>query len=116
RSVREMPDFNVFFKYDCTYPWYSDGVWFLTQMRRWGQIAEPKSAEWYAQTVKEIYKPDVYMEAAGLLLEEGFLTEDEIPQTADGYKPATSEFIDGNTYDGKDPLGYLASFEIGHKE
>lgn len=35
---RDMPDFNVFYKYDATYPFYSDGIWFLTQMRRWGQI------------------------------------------------------------------------------
>ncbi|MEM9882131.1 MAG: CmpA/NrtA family ABC transporter substrate-binding protein [Planctomycetota bacterium] len=115
-DVREMPDFNVFFKYDATYPWYSDGVWFLTQMRRWGQITEPKSAEWYDETVREIYKPEIYMAAAELLVEEGFLTEDEVPQTEDGYRPATSDFIDGITYDGKDPLGYLASHEIGNKD
>ena len=116
-DVRELPDFNVFFKYHCTYPWYSDGVWFLTQMRRWGQIPEAKTADWYASTVKEIYKPDIYMEAAELLIEEGFLTEDEIPDAeTDGYKPATDEFIDGKTYDGKKPLEYLAGFEIGNTE
>ena len=116
-DVREMPDFNVFFRYQCTYPWYSDGVWFLTQMRRWGQIEEPKDAAWYASTVKEIYKPEIYMAAAELLIEEGFLTEDEIPaEDADGYKPATDEFIDGKTYDGKKPLEYLAGFEIGNQK
>ena len=116
-DVREMPDFNVFFKYHCTYPWYSDGVWFLTQMRRWGQIGEPKEADWYASTVKEIYKPDIYMEAAGLLIDEGFLTEEEVPASdTDGYKPPTSDFIDGTTYDGKKPLDYLASFEIGNPQ
>ena len=114
---REMPDFNVFFKYDCTYPWYSDGVWFLTQMRRWGQIPEPKSADWYEATVKEIYRPDVYREAAKRLIEQGLLKTDEVPpETCDGYKPPTSELIDGLTYDGKDPLGYLKQFEIGSKE
>lgn len=114
---REMPDFNVFFKYHCTYPWYSDGVWFLTQMRRWGQITEPKSAEWYASTAKDIYRPDVYRAAAARLIAQGLLTTDEIPsEDSDGYKPATDEFIDGLTYDGKDPLGYLKQHEIGNKE
>ncbi len=114
---REMPDFNVFFKYHCTYPWYSDGIWFLTQMRRWGQITEPKSAEWYASTAREIYRPEVYRAAASQLVAEGLLTDDEIPpQDTDGYKPPTSEFIDGLTYDGKDPLGYLATQAIGNKE
>ncbi|MEM9346061.1 MAG: CmpA/NrtA family ABC transporter substrate-binding protein [Planctomycetota bacterium] len=113
---RAMPDFNVFYKYQCTYPWYSDGVWFLTQMRRWGQITEPKSAEWYHETAKEVYKPAIYLKAAELLLEEGFIKKDEIPWETDGYKPATDEFIDGKTYDGKDPLGYLKQFEIGNKQ
>eukprot|EP00752_Nemacystus_decipiens_P013992 g12428.t1 len=113
---RAMPDFNVFYKYQCTYPWYSDGVWFLTQMRRWGQITEAKPAEWYHETAKEVYKPAIYLKAAEMLLEEGFIKKDEVPWETDGYKPATDEFIDGKTYDGKDPLGYLKSFEIGNKE
>ena len=116
-DVLEMPDFNVFFKDHATYPWYSDGVWFLTQMRRWGQIGEEKSADWYAETVKEIYKPAIYMEAAGLLIEEGYLTADEVPsEGTDGYKPATSDFIDGITYDGKKPLEYLSAMKIGNEK
>ncbi|MDO8271246.1 MAG: CmpA/NrtA family ABC transporter substrate-binding protein, partial [Gammaproteobacteria bacterium] len=31
-DVREVPDFNVFFRYNATYPYYSDAVWYLTQM------------------------------------------------------------------------------------
>lgn len=113
---REMPDFNVFFKYYCTYPWYSDGVWFLTQMRRWGQITEVKSAEWYAEKAKEVYKPEVYLEAARMLVDEGLLSEADIPWDTDGYKPATDEFIDGVSYDGKKPLEYLKAHSIGNKE
>lgn len=113
---RTMPDFNVFFKYHCTYPWYSDGVWFLTQMRRWGQIAESKPAEWYADTVKRIYLPDVYLEAAQALVDEGHIARDDVPWDTDGYKPATSDFIDGIEYDGRDPVGYINSHEIGNKE
>jgi len=113
---RAMPDFNVFYKYYCTYPWYSDGIWFLTQMRRWGQITEPKPAEWYHEMAKKVYKPAIYLEAAQMLVDEGFILKEEVPWDTDGYKPATSEFIDGKTYDGKDPLGYLKQFEIGHVE
>ena len=116
-DVREMPDFNVFFKYHCTYPWYSDGVWFLTQMRRWGQIGEPKDADWYDQTAKRVYLPDVYREAAELLVAEGFIAEEDFPAAdTDGYKPATDAFIDGRTYDGRDPLGYLSGFTIGNTD
>lgn len=116
-DVREMPDFNVFFKYHCTYPHYSDGVWFLTQMRRWGQITEPKPADWYAEMAKKVYLPEVYMEAAKHLIEEGHLSESEVPAADyDGYKEPTSDFIDGVTYDGKKPLEYLASHKIGNKK
>ena len=112
---RSMPDFNVFFRYNATYPYYSDGIWFLTQMRRWGQIPESKPEEWYDKTIKKIYRPDIWQKAAELLLEEGHLEAADIPET-DGYKPATSDFIDENTYDGKRPLEYINSFEIGNKD
>ncbi|BAM04199.1 putative nitrate ABC transporter substrate binding protein [Phycisphaera mikurensis NBRC 102666] len=115
-DVKDAPDFNVFYKYFCNYPWYSDGVWFMTQMRRWGQIAEERPASWYAEKAEEVYKPEIFLEAAQMLVEEGFIAEDEIPVGTDGYKPATSDFIDGKTYDGKKPLEYLAGFEIGNKK
>ncbi|MCF3649505.1 CmpA/NrtA family ABC transporter substrate-binding protein [Synoicihabitans lomoniglobus] len=115
-DVREMPDFNVFFKYHATYPWYSDGIWFLTQMRRWGQITESKSADWYAETAKDIYLPTVYLAAAKLLLAEGHVAEEDIPWNTDGYKPATTDFIDGNAFDAHDPIGYINSFAIGNKD
>lgn len=114
-DVRSVPDFNVFFRYNATYPYYSDGIWFLTQMKRWGQIAEPKTNEWYHTKIKEIYKPEIWMTAAKILLEEGFLTKAEIPVT-DGYKPATTEFIDNMLYDGKKPVEYIKGFKIGIKD
>ena len=113
---RAMPDFNVFFKYDCTYPWYSDGVWFLTQMRRWGQITEPKPASWYDETAKSVYLPAVYLDAAKRLLAEGKIEKTDVPWDTDGYKPATSDFIDGIEYDGKKPIEYLSKFKIGNKD
>jgi len=113
---RAMPEFNVFFKGHATYPWYSDGVWFLTQMRRWGQITESKPASWYDETVKQVYLPKVYVAAAKLLLEEGHIAEGDVPWSSDGYKPPTSDFIDGIEYDGKKPLEYINAHKIGNKE
>ena len=112
---RELPDFNVFYKYNATYPFYSDGIWFLTQMRRWGQIPEAKPKAWYENTIKEIYRPDIWKKAASQLVEEGHIPPADIPDT-DGYKPATTDFIDGKKYDAKDPIGYLDSFAIGNKD
>jgi nitrate/nitrite transport system substrate-binding protein len=114
---RAMPEFNVFFNHHCTYPWYSDGIWFLTQMRRWGQITEPKPDRWYHETVRRIYQPNVYTAAARQLIAQGLLTDADIPPAdTTGYKPPTSEFIDGITFDGRFPTDYLKSHDIGHRE
>ncbi len=116
-DVRPMPDFNVFFKYYASYPHYSDCIWFLTQMRRWGQITETKPAQWYADMAKEVYKPEIYRQAAMLLVSEGKLKDSDIPAPSyDGYREATNDFIDGKRYDAKDPIGYINSFEIGNKD
>jgi nitrate/nitrite transport system substrate-binding protein len=113
-DIRVEGDFNVFFKYNATYPYYSDGIWFLTQMKRWGQITGDKPDGWYDSKIKEIYKPEIWLQAAKILLKEGFLQINEIPET-DGYKPPTTEFIDHMLYDGKRPTEYINSFKIGLK-
>lgn len=112
---RELADFNVFYKYYATYPFYSDAVWFLTQMRRWGQISEAKEDSWYFETAQKVYKPEIWLKAAKLLVQEGKMPQADIPVT-DGYKAATNEFIDGIVYDGKMPNDYLTKFTIGNKD
>jgi nitrate/nitrite transport system substrate-binding protein len=112
---RPLPDFNVFFRYFATYPYYSDAVWYLTQMRRWGQISEAKSDDWYEKTAADVYKPAIYLAAAKKLIAEGKLKSSDFPAT-DGYKPADNQFIDGVTYDGRKPNDYLRKFPIGQKD
>ena len=88
-DVRSMPEFNVFFEGYASYPHYSDCIWFLTQMRRWGQIGEGKPASWYAEKAKEIYKPEIYRQAAEMLISEGKLDESDLPSPDyDGYRDA----------------------------
>ena len=115
---REVPDFNVFFRYFATYPYYSDAVWYLTQMRRWGQIAEPKEDSWYVEVAKQVYRPDIYARAAAALIDEGLLDAADFPdfETETGFRPPATEFIDGVDYDGTRPNAYLESFEIGLKD
>jgi nitrate/nitrite transport system substrate-binding protein len=116
-DVRPMPDFNVFFNYYASYPHYSDCIWFLTQMRRWGQITEPKPAEWYEETAKQIYRPGIYRKAAEMLVSEGKMAASDFPAADyDGYREPTTDFIDGKKYDAKDPLAYISSFDIGNKD
>ncbi len=114
---REIPDFNVFFRYNATYPYYSDAVWYLTQMRRWGQIAEPKEDSWYDEVAKSVYRPDIYAAAAKALIAEGHMSADEFPDfaTETGYRAPQTEFIDDVTFDGTKPNDYLKAFPIGLK-
>ena len=112
---RSLPDFNVFYRYYATYPYYSDAIWYLTQMRRWGQITEEKPDEWYHQIAKKVYRPDIYLAAAKELLAEGKIAKEDIPWNADGYRPPQSEFIDSITFDGHKPNDYLKQFPIGLK-
>jgi nitrate/nitrite transport system substrate-binding protein len=112
---RAVPDFNVFFRHFATYPYYSDAVWYLTQMRRWGQISAAKTDDWYAATAKSVYRPDVYLEAARLLVDEGLANEADFPWTSDGYRAPTGEFIDSVVYDGRKPNAYLESLAVGLK-
>ncbi len=112
---REIPDFNVFFRYFATYPYYSDATWFLTQMRRWGQIAEPKPDSWYEQVSKDVYRPDIYLEAAKFLVAEGKVKKADFPWDTDGYRKPTADFIDGIAYDGRKPNDYLKNLVIGLK-
>jgi nitrate/nitrite transport system substrate-binding protein len=112
---RDVPDFNVFYRYYATYPYYSDAVWYLTQMRRWGQITEDKPDTWYDEVAKSVYRPDIYLTAAKLLVEEGMIEEADVPWDTDGYRAPTSDFIDAVAYDGRTPNAYIESLAIGLK-
>lgn len=114
---RDVPDFNVFFRHNATYPYYSDAIWYLTQMRRWGQISEQKPDSWYMDVAKSVYRPDIYAQAAKELIAEGKLKASDFPafDTEDGFKAPQADFIDGITYDGKQPNAYLEKFSIGLK-
>jgi nitrate/nitrite transport system substrate-binding protein len=114
---REVPDFNVFFRHHATYPYYSDAIWYLSQMRRWGQIPEPKTDDWFVQVAKSVYRPDIYQRAAEALIEEGVMKPSEFPDfaTEEGFRPPQTEFIDGHTFDGRTPNAYLEQFAIGLK-
>ncbi|OIQ25855.1 CmpA/NrtA family ABC transporter substrate-binding protein [uncultured Vibrio sp.] len=114
---RDVPDFNVFFRYNATYPYYSDAIWYLTQMRRWGQISEDKSDEWYKEVAAQVYRPDIYIKAAQSLIEEELIGADEFPDfaTEDGFRAPQTHFIDDIVYDGNEPNAYINKFDIGLK-
>jgi nitrate/nitrite transport system substrate-binding protein len=81
-----------------TFPWLSDGMWFLTQHKRWGLLKEHPN---YLQVAQAINKVDLYRQAATQL-------KVNVPR-----EPLrTSRLIDGVVWDGKDPAKYADSFKV----
>lgn len=80
------------------FPYLSDGMWFLTQHRRWGLLKEDVD---YLAVAKQINKIDLYKEAASIV---------KAPVPKSEFR--TSKLIDGVVWDGKDPKKYAASFKI----
>ncbi|ARD23360.1 MULTISPECIES: CmpA/NrtA family ABC transporter substrate-binding protein [Shewanella] len=115
---RAVPDFNVFFRYNATYPYYSDAIWYLTQMRRWGQISEDKPDDWYKDVAAKVYRPDIYAKAAQSLIDDKTIDAKHFPDfaTETGFKKPQQHFIDDIVYDGSAPNAYINKFSIGLKQ
>ncbi len=80
------------------FPYLSDGMWFLTQHKRWGLLKEHPA---YLKVAKEINQLDVYKDAA---------TASKTPIPKDVMR--SSKLMDGVVWDGKDPKKYADSFKV----
>ncbi|EJL31305.1 CmpA/NrtA family ABC transporter substrate-binding protein [Novosphingobium sp. AP12] len=114
-DTRDAAGFNVFFDRFAGYPFYSDAIWTMTQMRRWGQLSVDHDDAWYAAQARAVYRPDLYLAAAKALADRKVIPAAAIPQT-DGFKPLDTGFIDHVPYDGHKPNAYIQSLRIGLKQ
>jgi nitrate/nitrite transport system substrate-binding protein len=112
---RQTPNFNVFFRNYASFPYVSDAVWSLTQMRRWGQIPEKKPDAWYHDVAKKVNRTDIYLQAAKLLVAEGKAQKEDFPWDSDGYGSPAQDLLEGIEFDGRKPNAYVDSFAIGLK-
>jgi len=112
---RPAPNFNVFFKGYASYPYLSDGVWTLTQMRRWGQIAEAKPDQWYVDLGKKVMRNDIYLKAAQLLIAEKKAKQEDFPAGVDAMRAPIADLIGGPVFDGSKANAYIDSFAVGLK-
>jgi len=80
------------------YPYLSDGMWFLTQHKRWGLLKEDPD---YLAVAKQVNQTALYKEAAAM-------AKVALPKA--DMRP--SMLIDGTVWDGRDPKKYAASFKI----
>ncbi|MGZ5817651.1 MAG: CmpA/NrtA family ABC transporter substrate-binding protein [Burkholderiaceae bacterium] len=80
------------------FPYLSDGMWFLTQHKRWGLLKDHPD---YLKVAKEINQVDLYKQVASAM-------KINVPKDV----MRSSKLIDGVTWDGKDPAKYADSFKI----
>ena len=80
------------------YPYLSDGMWFLTQHKRWGLLKEHPD---YLGVAKKVNQIALYKEAA---------TQTKTPLPKSDFR--TSKLIDGVVWDGKSPAKYADSFKV----
>ncbi|MBI3546249.1 MAG: ABC transporter substrate-binding protein [Gammaproteobacteria bacterium] len=80
------------------FPYLSDGMWFLTQHRRWGLLKEDPD---YLTVAKQINQIDLYTQAA---------TQVKTPLPTSPMRSA--KLMDGVVWDGSDPKKYADSFKV----
>ncbi|MDZ7922103.1 CmpA/NrtA family ABC transporter substrate-binding protein [Rhodoferax sp.] len=80
------------------FPYLSDGMWFLTQHKRWGLLKDHPD---YLKVAKEVNQIDLYKSVASAM---------NIPVPKDVLR--SSKLFDGVVWDGKDPKKYADSFKV----
>src|SRR4029077_18846227 len=80
------------------FPYLSDGMWFLTQHKRWGLLKEDVD---YLAVAKQVNQIDLYKEAAAA-------AKVSLPASA----MRTSKLLDGVVWDGANPQQYAANFKV----
>ena len=80
------------------FPYLSDGMWFLTQHKRWGLL---KAHPDYLAVAKQVNQIELYKQAAGAL-------KINVPKDV----MRSSKLIDGVVWDGRDPKQYADGFVV----
>jgi nitrate/nitrite transport system substrate-binding protein len=80
------------------YPYLSDGMWFLTQHKRWGLLKDHPD---YLAVAKQINQIEIYKQAAAQV-------KVSVPKS----DMRSSKLIDGVVWDGSNPAKYADSFKV----
>jgi len=79
-------------------PYHSDGLWFMTQLRRWGLLREDPD---YLAVAQRVQQTGLYRDAATAL-------DIQVPDSP----MRSARLMDGSHWDGSDPAGYARSFAL----
>ncbi|WP_223395361.1 CmpA/NrtA family ABC transporter substrate-binding protein [Caulobacter segnis] len=104
--VRALGGEIVFHRDAAGLPRREHGLWFLSQMTRWGQIGAEHDLQ---ALVDRVYRPDLYRDAA---LSLGPILEPALA-FADAAGPVEARLFDGRAFDPKAVRDYAAGFAIG---
>ena len=80
------------------FPYLSDGMWFLTQHKRWGLLKDDPD---YLAVAKQVNQIGIYKDAAAA-------TKTSLPKS----DMRSSKMLDGIVWEGRDPKKYAAGFKI----
>ena len=80
------------------FPYLSDGMWFLTQHKRWGLLKDHPD---YLKVAKEVNQIELYRQGAAA-------AKVSLPKS----DMRSTKFVDGVTWDGKDPAKYADGFKV----
>ncbi len=98
---KKWQDANYMKFYDdgfVNFPYLSDGMWFMTQHKRWGLLKEHPD---YLAIAKQVNHIDLYKQAAS-----------QVKVAVPKETTRSVKFFDGNVYDPKNPKAYADSFKI----
>ena len=98
-KVWDDPNYMKFFNDGAVnFPYLSDGMWFLTQQKRWGLLkAEPD----YLAVATQVSQIGIYKDAAAM-------AQVSVPKSP----LRSAKMVDGTVWDGKNPKAYADSFKI----
>ena len=80
------------------FPYLSDGMWFMTQHKRWGLIKDHPN---YLEVAKKVNNIEMYKQAA---------TATNTPRPKSDMR--SSKFFDGTVWNGQNPKAYADSFKV----
>ncbi|UDJ83509.1 CmpA/NrtA family ABC transporter substrate-binding protein [Kosakonia oryzae] len=99
KSWKDEHAMRFFHDGSVNYPWLSDGMWFLTQHKRWGLLTQDPD---YLGVARKVNRIDIYKQAAAAV--------GNVPLP--GSDMRSSVLIDGIRWDGSNPAAYASGFSV----
>ncbi|MFE4113022.1 CmpA/NrtA family ABC transporter substrate-binding protein [Kosakonia sp. YIM B13611] len=99
KSWKDQHAMRFFHDGSVNYPWLSDGMWFLTQHKRWGLLDSDPD---YLAIARQVNRIDIYKQAAASV--------GNVPLP--GSDMRSSVLMDGVRWDGSNPVAYANGFSV----